>query len=73
MKYKQLPLTGGTNDFANSINELEGWTQLHRDLDKFFDRNKQYNPRQLHYMINAEIDTIHLDELIDWGADEDKS
>ena len=65
-KYKQLPLTGDENDFYVSELLLTGYKDTIKTLTKFFDDNKEYNPRQLEYMLCYEISDISLDERIVW-------
>jgi hypothetical protein len=71
MKYKQLPLTGEQNDFTDSLDELSNVVLLRQSLSKFYEDNKQYNPRQLHYIITQMSNDSKLDELVDWGIDVD--
>jgi hypothetical protein len=64
MQYKQLPLTGSTNDYANTEDELVGVYDLLTALDVFFEENREYNPRQLFYYIQSEAYSKHLDVLL---------
>jgi len=63
-KYKQLPLTGEQNDYTNSLDELKGTTDLHKAIVKFYEENKDVNPRQLHYIVNVESNEIELNTLL---------
>jgi hypothetical protein len=62
--FKQLPLNGNENDFVNVINELKGYDELYKALNKFYKDNSEYNPRQLHYIICEEANEIQLTELM---------
>ena len=63
-KYKQLPLKGNSNDYKDSISELDGYNKLVKAMENFYTKNKEFNPRQLHYLISSESMDIHLGELI---------
>ena len=63
-KYIQLPLTGDTNDHADTQSLLVGTVELYRAMSKFYEDNKPYNPRQLHYYVAMESLDLHLDAMI---------
>ena len=63
-EYKQLPLTGNQNDYFLTETELIGLVDLRKALNKFYSDNKEFNPRQLHYIITAEFNDNHLDALL---------
>jgi len=62
--YEQLPLDGMINDYNYSIQRLKYFKELREALVTFYKENKQFNPRQLHYIIETESVDLHLDELI---------
>jgi len=63
-KYRQLPLTGEQNDYTNSLDELKGTTDLHKAIVKFYEENKDVNPRQLHYIVSVESNEVELNTLL---------
>lgn len=65
--YKQLPLSGNKNDFSASISQLQEYSDLVKALSSFYRKNKDINPRQLHYIITMKSVDLHLDNLIDWN------
>jgi hypothetical protein len=63
MKYKQIGIDGSTNDY-DSVEKLKNIKELRKALNLFFASNKEYNPRQLQYIVSQEANDISLDELI---------
>lgn len=63
-EYKQLPLTGNQNDYYLTETELIGLADVRKVLSKFYSDNKEFNPRQLHYIVTAESNDKHLDVLL---------
>ena len=64
LEYKQLPLTGNRNDYYLTETELIGLADIRKALSKFYSDNKEFNPRQLHYIVTSESTDKHLDVLI---------
>lgn len=62
--YEQLPLTGAIDDHAECIEKLKGIKVLEQAIEAFYNTNKQYNPRQLHYLVCTESLDVHLNKLL---------
>lgn len=62
--YEQLPLNGTSGDYKECREKLEGIGLLEQAIEAFYDANKQYNPRQLHYLVSAESMDVQLIKLL---------
>ena len=64
-RFKQIALDGSLNDY-DSVDELDNIRELRKAIKDFFTANKEYNPRQLQYIVAHEAEDVSLDELISW-------
>ena len=62
--FKQLPLNGNKNDYANTLEHLKGYEDLVKSIMDFYIKNKDINPRQLDYIVSSESRNISLDSII---------
>lgn len=72
-KYKQLPLTGGEHDYCRATDLLDGFDELKHAIRLFYFKNKDVNPRQLHYIIDSESNEEHLTYLLEYKGEKKTS
>ena len=65
MKYEQLPLYGGEEDFRETVKLLQGYKEVYEAINTFYTLNGKWNPRQIYTILDVVANDIQLDTLYD--------